>query len=136
MLPLPPSISHGVLSPLVVHTIAGERFDLIVSNPPYLPSGEAELPRSGRARAWEGGPGGRAILDRIAREAADHLRPGGALWLVHSSVCETELTLDRLSVAGLPATVERSVRGPVGPLLRERMPLTLEEDLVAIRAAA
>ena len=125
--------------------VAGERFDLIVSNPPYLPSADEELPRAGARRAWEAGRGGRAVLDRIAHEAADHLRPGGALWLVHSSVCDTALTIDRLAAAGLDASVQRSVRGPLGPLLRARAPMlaerglvdpdTLEEDLVAIRAA-
>ncbi len=125
--------------------VAEERFDLIVSNPPYLPSACDELPRSGPRRAWEAGSGGRALIDRIAREAADHLSPGGALWLVHSSVCDTGLTLDRLAVAGLPGTVQRAARGPLGPLLRARAPMlaerglvdpdTLEEELVAIRAA-
>ena len=32
--------------------VAGRRFDLIVSNPPYLPGA---LPERGAARAWEGG---------------------------------------------------------------------------------
>ena len=44
--------------------VAGERFDLIVANPPYLPGGE-QLPRRGPARAWEGGRDGRALVNRL-----------------------------------------------------------------------
>src|SRR5579859_7589040 len=45
--------------------VPGLRFDLIVSNPPYLPGPAQRLPERGLARAWEAGPRGRAFLDRI-----------------------------------------------------------------------
>src|SRR5215211_565792 len=48
--------------------VAGERFDVIVSNPPYLPSEDDQLPRHGPQRAWEGGTDGRLLLDRICAE--------------------------------------------------------------------
>src|SRR5437660_1567412 len=35
--------------------VRGRRFDLIVSNPPYVPGASSELPRRGAARAWEAG---------------------------------------------------------------------------------
>jgi len=124
--------------------VAGERFDLIVSNPPYLPSTDDQLPRAGARRAWEAGADGRVLLDRIAEGAPRHLREGGALWLVHSSVCDPALTVRRLSERGLSAEVVRSEAGPLGPLLRARAPLLaergmidedrMEEELVAIRA--
>lgn len=126
--------------------VGGERFDLIVSNPPYVPSEEHALPRRGQRRAWDAGSDGRLLLDRIAREAPAHLRPGGTLWLVHSSVCDTERTLEALAAAGLEPSVCERERGPLGPLLRARAPMlaerglidprTGEEELVAIRASA
>lgn len=126
--------------------VPGERFDLIVSNPPYLPSDEPELPTAGARRAWEAGTDGRELIDRIVANAARHLLPGGALWLVHSSVCDTGLTLARMAEAGLEPTVEKAVTGPLGPLLTARARMlaerglidgeTLEEELVAIRAAS
>src|SRR5579871_870656 len=61
------------------------RFDLIVSNPPYVPhSQKAGLQRE--VRDWEpevalfGGQSGFEIYDRIAAEAPGVLRPGG--WVV------------------------------------------------------
>src|SRR4051794_23429108 len=62
--------------------VAGERFDAIVSNPPYLPADTDRLPRRGPAQAWDAGRDGRALLDRICAQAPAHLRPGGFLLLV------------------------------------------------------
>ena len=113
--------------------VAGREFDLIVSNPPYLP-GE-ELPARGEERAWEGGPGGRAFIDRIVREAPAHLATGGALLMIHSEVCGTEATLAAMSRAGLDAAVIRRYEGPPGPLLAERAPELESEEIVVVRAA-
>ena len=49
--------------------VRGRRFDLIVSNPPYVPTPAGEIPRRGLARAWEGGAG----RPRCSRS---HLRAG------------------------------------------------------------
>ena len=124
--------------------VAGRRFDLIVSNPPYVPSEEDALPRRGQRRAWDAGSDGRILLDRITREAPAHLSPGGTLWLVHSSVCDTGRTLESLAAAGLDPSVAETAPGPLGPLLAARAPMLAErglidpdtgdEELVAIRA--
>ncbi len=64
----------------------GERFDLIVSNPPYIESGTIETlmvevrdhdPRL----ALDGGPDGLRPYRAIARDAAQHLRPEGVVLL-------------------------------------------------------
>src|SRR3712207_1081887 len=44
--------------------VAGQRFDAIVSNPPYVPAATDELPDRGPERAWDAGRDGRALLDR------------------------------------------------------------------------
>jgi len=123
--------------------VAGERFDLIVSNPPYVPSPKPDVPRSGASRAWEAGNDGRIILDALCDEAPAHLRPGGVLLVVHSSLIGTEATLERLRRAGLAdVEVRVSERGPLGPLMRAQqaagtIPADVdEEDVVIIRACA
>jgi release factor glutamine methyltransferase len=124
--------------------VPGQRFDLIATNPPYLPG--HEVPVRGPARAWEGGPDGRRFLDRIIDGVPGHLAPGGVLLLLHSSVCGIEATLARMEAVGLRGDVVVRQRGPLGPLLGARAgaleergllePGEREEDVVIIRAAA
>jgi release factor glutamine methyltransferase len=111
--------------------VRDERFDVIVSNPPYVPSPSDELPRAGLERAWEAGRDGRAVLDRICAEAPRHLRPGGALLLIHSSVCGEEATLGALAATGLRAETVARRRGPLGPLLSARAPELERRGLLA-----
>lgn len=106
-------------------------YDLIVSNPPYVPAPSDELPTSGRARAWDGGLDGRAVLDRICREAPARLRPGGRILLVHSHVSGVERTLEMLREAGLGAEVVARRRLTFGPVMQRRRELMAAADLIA-----
>ena len=63
--------------------LTGERFDAIVCNPPYIPDDlrgrlQAEVERE-PALALFAGPDGLDFYRRIAKEAPDHLFPGGRL---------------------------------------------------------
>ncbi|HSJ80311.1 MAG TPA: peptide chain release factor N(5)-glutamine methyltransferase [Thiobacillus sp.] len=67
--------------------LAGRRFDLIVSNPPYIAAADPHLAR-GDVRfepltALAAGQDGLDDLRRLTRAACAHLRPGGALLLEH-----------------------------------------------------
>jgi release factor glutamine methyltransferase len=63
---------------------ADERFDLIVSNPPYIPSAEiatlAPEVRHDPVVALDGGPDGLTAIRRLAAETPVYLKPGG--WLM------------------------------------------------------
>jgi len=115
--------------------VAGRQFDLIVSNPPYVPTIGDKLPVSGPARHWQGGPRGRAVLDRICRAVGDHLAPGGTFLAVHSSVNGVEETLRRLREAGLQADVAARWRSPLGPLMAERADWLRREGMLDAAAA-
>lgn len=138
-------VSVRTLRGWLFEAVPGERFDIIVSNPPYLPAATEALPASGPERAWEGGRDGRALLDPICEQASSFLRPGGSLLLVQSSVCDVERTRALLAASGLQVDVVERSRGPLGPRLRERAsdlwaagvlaPGALDEDIVVIRAA-
>jgi release factor glutamine methyltransferase len=100
--------------------VADQRFDLIVSNPPYIPA-PPETDTRGAARAWDAGPDGRAFLDRICDGAAAHLRSGGRILLVHSSLAAPEETERRLAAGGLATRVAAEHDGDLGPVARERL---------------
>lgn len=100
--------------------VRGRRFDLIVSNPPYIPAAPGGSPR-GRARAWDAGPEGRIFLDRLCAEAPAHLRPGGRILLVHSSLSRPEETERRLAEQNLDAAVVAEHEGELGEIAHERV---------------
>ena len=100
--------------------VRGERFDLIVSNPPYIPSEDDKLPGRGPRRALDAGPDGRFFLDRICSSAPEYLAPGGAVLLVHSSICSEQATLDALRRGGLEGTVVCHRPGALGPVVSQR----------------
>ncbi len=110
--------------------VPGRRFDVIASNPPYLPSDAEALPARGRARHTEAGTTGRVLLDRLIDAAPAHLAPGGVLLVTHSSVNGEEATLERMRSAGLDASVVERRRGALGPLLAARAPQLEERGLL------
>lgn len=67
--------------------LAGERFDLIASNPPYIAQGNPHLGRGDLrfepATALASGADGLDALRTLARDAPTHLVPGGWLLLEH-----------------------------------------------------
>jgi release factor glutamine methyltransferase len=123
--------------------VAGQRFDLIATNPPYVPAASDTLPDRGPERAWDAGRSGRALIDPICDAAPDHLLPGGAILMIHSSLCGVDETVARLAAGGLEVDVPVRQRGPLGPLMLARVaqleasgalaPGVREEELVIVR---
>jgi len=75
------TLRHGDL----FKAVGREKFDLIASNPPYIPSGElADLQAEVQHEpmlALDGGTDGLDFYRRIAEAAPDHLLPGGSIYL-------------------------------------------------------
>ncbi|WP_428388085.1 peptide chain release factor N(5)-glutamine methyltransferase [Mucisphaera sp.] len=75
-----------------------QRFHVIVSNPPYIPSGDiAHLDANVRDHephhALDGGVDGLDLIRELIQEAPDHLRPGGLLAIEYNGPTQTELLL-------------------------------------------
>lgn len=89
--------------------VAGERFDLIVSNPPYVARRDAGTlpPELGHEpeRALFGGEDGLEVIRRLVAEAGDHLSPGG--WLGIELAPEQAEAVERMLVERGFEEVER-----------------------------
>jgi release factor glutamine methyltransferase len=109
--------------------VAGERFDLILANPPYFPGADT-LPTHGAARAWEGGRDGRVLVDRLCAEAPRHLRPSGTLLVVHNSMIGEPQTRERLEAGGLRTEVLLRHRGRLGSVGRATVARLREPGLI------
>jgi release factor glutamine methyltransferase len=124
--------------------VAGREYDVIVANPPYVPSQRTRPSRHRRNRSWDAGPQGRSLLDRLCAEAPALLAPGGTMLLVHSTVCGVDTTLGQLRRAGLTTSVVARRFEQFGPVMRRRREYLqasglaqlhqLHEELVVIRA--
>jgi release factor glutamine methyltransferase len=111
--------------------VAGRRFGLVVSNPPYVPAATADLSRHRKSRCWDAGPDGRALLDRICAGVPDVLTVDGTVLLVHSAVCDADATVAALHRAGLDARELARITVPFGPVMHARTMLLESRGLVA-----
>ena len=88
--------------------VAGERFDVVVSNPPYVADGDPHLALNGLPfepqMALTDGADGLACIRRIVADAAVHLNPGGWLLFEHG-YDQGEASRNLLTAAGFKAAV-------------------------------
>ena len=86
--------------------LAGERFDLVVSNPPYVADGDPHLALNGLPfepkMALTDGADGLACIRRIITDAPKHLKPGGWLLFEHG-YDQGEASRNLLTAAGFKA---------------------------------
>ena len=82
--------------------VAGERFDLVVANPPYIAQGDPHLAalRFEPQGALVAGPEGLEAIREIVQRAGSFLRPGGGLLLEHG-IGQDAAVRGLLAAAGL-----------------------------------
>lgn len=132
----------------LVDALSHGPYDVVVSNPPYVPTGPADAPGSvpdeaGPSRAWNAGSDGRMVLDPLCESAAELLGPSGVLLIVHSEFADPARSLAILTSSGLDADIVAVQSIPFGPVLTARAEWMeragileagrREEELVVIR---
>lgn len=101
--------------------VAGEAFDLILTNPPQMPTPPGGEAGGVEATADDGGPDGWAIVDRVIREAPAYLKPGGQVVFTLFDFLGERNALHRLKEVGLSPVVVTRERQPFPRLARERV---------------
>ena len=91
--------------------VAGERFDLVCTNAPQMPTPADRARRDAAALADNGGVDGWEMLDRVIEGAPRHLQPGGRLVFTIFAFLGQKAAFTKLEAAGLtPSIVAREVQ--------------------------
>ena len=103
----------------------GERFDVIVSNPPYIPSAEIEsLAREVRSEprlALDGGEDGLDAYRSLFRQVTDYLKPLGYLAVeIGAGQAEAVASLAEKTDSFEPVVYERDLSGTVRVLIWQK----------------
>jgi len=94
------------ISDLFGNINGNEKFDLILFNPPYVPSDEKDM----EAKAWAGGTMGRETIDRFIEDAPKHLTEKGRIQLLVSSVNDIQDIIKKLKKKNLETKIVASQR--------------------------
>jgi len=99
-------------------------FDLILFNPPYLPTSPEERIDDWLEYALDGGKSGRTVIDRFLMEADRILCPQGRILLLLSSLTGPTEVLDMARACGYRGNVvaEQAVEGEILYVLRLEKP--------------
>ena len=80
-------------------------FDLILFNPPYLPTSEEEKVPGWLNYAFDGGTSGRETLDRFFDGVKDFLKPGGRILVLISSITGVEAVQEKMERLGFAVDI-------------------------------
>lgn len=89
----------------VVDPFRADVFDVVVCNPPYLPTPPEQEWDDWMERALSGGEDGRAVVDPFLDDVGRVLTPGGTAFLLISTLTDPETVQKRATAAGLEWTV-------------------------------
>lgn len=104
---------HGVqlvqtdLVASLIPRLAGA-IDLLLFNPPYVPTPDEEVQRQGIAQAWAGGVDGRRVTDRLLAQLPDLLSPQGHAFIVTVSENRPQEIISILEAQGFVASIALS----------------------------
>jgi len=91
----------------------GEKFDLIVFNPPYLPVSEKEEikePKDALSLAWDGGKSGRNVINKFLESCEERLKEKGKILMLGSSLSDYTKTIKKLEEKGFKSRIKARKR--------------------------
>lgn len=95
-------------------------FDMVLFNPPYLPTSEDERMNDWLEHALDGGPDGCRVIAEFAAGVTQVLAPGGRVLLLFSSLTGPERVIDLFVKQGFECEtcVEKNVEGETLSVIR------------------
>ena len=99
----------------------GEIFDLVVANPPQMPTPPALARQDWQGIADSGGVAGRSTLDRLIEVAPTHLERGGRLCFAQYNFLNLDDTVAAARTAGFVDVAVQDTDVPIGRLTWERL---------------
>ena len=90
--------------------VEGHLFDVVIFNPPYLPTNPEDLTHSNLDKALDGGPDGTEVTLRFLKGLGDHLADDGRAYLVVSSLQDWNRIEAELHTQGLAGRKRGSER--------------------------
>lgn len=115
--------------------VANQRFNLIVANPPYVPTPPEWRAKDAIEMSWNAGYDGRLLIDRILDGLPDYLLPSGRFVMVQSSLANIKKTQARLFALGFECHVLAKKWLPLGPVSLGRYDWLLQRQLLKNRSA-
>lgn len=105
----------------LLHGIRGP-FDVVLFNPPYLPTSDDERMNDWLEYALDGGEDGCRIIARFVSQVAEVLAPGGRVLLLFSSLTGRERIIDLCMKHGFECEtlLEKNVEGETLSVIRCR----------------
>lgn len=97
----------------LVSCLRDKSIDLLVFNPPYVPTESKEVNEPGIARSWAGGLDGREVVDRLFADIPRILTDKGLFYLVvlaENKPDEIEMRMEELGYK-MARVKERKIRG-------------------------
>lgn len=82
-----------------------KRFDLILFNPPYLPTSKEEKVPGWLNYAFDGGISGRETLDSFLDEVKDYLKPEGKVLILISSITGLKAVREKIEELGFEVDI-------------------------------
>jgi len=93
------------------------KFDIILFNPPYLPTSEDDKIESYLNYAFDGGKNGREILDRFIDNLPKYLKKGGVAQILQSSLTGEKETINKLKSLGFKVEISARLKVPFEELM-------------------
>lgn len=101
----------------IVSPFRDSTFDVVVCNPPYLPTPPDREWDDWMERALSGGPDGRAVIDPFVRAVGRVLRPDGVAYLLLSTLSDPEAVRELAEHRGFDVSTVASESHPFERLL-------------------